>query len=312
MKDVQIGVGGKLDRLPIKMFSPDMFIGSPSIVMIAKRGSGKSWIVRALLEHFKNIPVGCIIAPTDKESGFYGEFFPETYIHYEFKPETLEKIFARQSLIKDKAKQKELEGKTIDTRSFVVMDDCLASKSAWLKDPTIQKIFFNGRHYEIMYILTMQFPLGITPDLRSNFDYIFLLAEDIVSNQKRIYEHYAGMFPTFEAFRQVFAQLTDDFGAMVIVNRGAKKTFFDKIFWYKAPNLENMHTTFGHKQFDDFHKQNFNEDWKKSSGGFNVDEYMMRKKKNKGRITIDKVKNTHGMSETSGDQYKMTINKSKK
>ena len=70
------------------------------------------------------------------------------------------------------------------------------------------ELLFNGRHYQLMYMLTMQFPLGITPELRCNFDYIFLLADDNTSNIKRMYEHYAGMFPDFNSFKQVFTQLT--------------------------------------------------------------------------------------------------------
>ena len=107
----------------------------------------------------------------------------------------------------------------------------------------------------------MQYPLGITPELRSNFDYVFLLAEDTTSNLKRIYEHYAGMFPDFNSFRQVFRQLTEDFGAMVIKNRGARKLLFDKIAFYKAPNLENESLSFGCRQFKMFHKKNYNKDW---------------------------------------------------
>ena len=36
------------------------------------------------------------------------------------------------------------------------MDDCLASKGSWMRDQPISTLMFNGRHYEIMYILTMQ------------------------------------------------------------------------------------------------------------------------------------------------------------
>lgn len=288
-REVNIGVGGKIDRLPIKMFSFKQFVISPAIVMIAKRGSGKSWIVRAILEYFKDIPVGCIISPTDRNSSFYGKFFPDTYIYYAYKSEIIEKILARQQLIKEKAKQKLLQNKKLDTRCFLIMDDCLASKGKWLRDETLLEILFNGRHSEIMYILTMQFPLGITPELRGNFDYIFLLADDMISNVKRIYDHYAGIFPTFESFRQVFKQLTDDFGAMVLVNRGAKTSFLDKIFWYKAPDLSNLQSDFGHKQFMNFHKNNYNENWRKKNNSMNVDEYILRKKKNKSKINVDKI-----------------------
>jgi hypothetical protein len=73
------------------MFNFKMFVVSPAIVMIAKRGSGKSWVVRAILEYFKDIPAGCIISPTDHDNCFYGKFFPDTYIHYAYKSEIIER-----------------------------------------------------------------------------------------------------------------------------------------------------------------------------------------------------------------------------
>ena len=33
----------------------------------------------------------------------------------------------------------------------------------------------NGRHYKILFILTMQYALGIPPNLRTNIDYVFIL-----------------------------------------------------------------------------------------------------------------------------------------
>jgi hypothetical protein len=174
------------------------------------------------------------------------------------------------------------------------MDDCLGQKGSWVRDKPIQELLYNGRHYKLMYILTMQFPLGITPELRSNFDYIFLLAEDYISNKKRIYDHYAGMFPNFESFRQVFDQLTDDFGAMVIVNRGVKKTLFEKVYWYKAPDLSVINVEMGCKQFRNYHKDNFNPEWKTRGRDMNPEDFMLKKKQNKSLIQVEKLnqKNT--------------------
>jgi hypothetical protein len=290
-KDIEIEMKGKRDKLPIKTFLLNMFVMDPAIIMIAKRGSGKSWVVRALLDFFKDIPAGLIIAPTDRMSNFYGKFFPDSYIHYEYKSEIIENVLKRQQIVIEKAKQKKAKGKKVDPRCFIVMDDCLGQKGSWVRDKPIQELLYNGRHYKIMYILTMQFPLGITPELRSNFDYIFLLAEDYISNQKRIYDHYAGMFPTFDSFRQVFMQLTMDFGSMVIVNRGVKNSLFDKVFFYKAPDLSEMkEVTMGCKQFRDYHKNNYNKDWKNTTGMFNEVEYFLNKKKNKSAVVVEKEK----------------------
>lgn len=292
-KDINmIFANGKSGKLPINVFDLNSITGHPAIIMIAKRGSGKSWVVRAIMEYFKDIPVGTVISPTDRMSEFYAKFFPDTYIHYTFKSELIKRILDRQKKIIKKAKDKLKENKKIDTRASIIMDDCLGEKGKWIKDETIKELLFNGRHYHIMYILTMQFPLGITPELRMNFDYIFLLAEDYVSNLKRIYDHYAGMFPSFDTFRQVFKTLTDDFGCMVIVNKGVRKSLFDKIFWYKAPNFSDLKVDIGCKQFKQYHEKNYNKNWQNDEDVVENDpeEYMMEKKKNKMPLIVNKIK----------------------
>ena len=51
----------------------------------------------------------------------------------------------------------------IDPRAFLILDDCLYDQS-WVKDVNIRSLFMNGRHYKILFILTMQFALGIPPN----------------------------------------------------------------------------------------------------------------------------------------------------
>lgn len=274
------------DRFPIKEFKFESMVDSPSIVMIAKRGSGKSVVCKAILKHYEKVPVGIIICKTDRVDPFFSKFFPDTYIYYDYKSEIVEKLIKRQELIMEKLIQKYKEGKKIDPHAYIVMDDCLASKGSWVKDQPIQELLFNGRHYYIMYILTMQYPLGISPELRGNFDYIFLLADDTFSNIKRMHEHYAGMFPTLDAFRQVFNQLTQDYGCMVINNRGSRKTIFDKIFHYKAPIIDNSEFKNGCYQFRKFHEKNYDPDWARKKKDLDINEYFAQKKKDKSSVKI--------------------------
>lgn len=262
--------------MPIKEFDFNDFCPNPSICMIAKRASGKSWLVRAILKYFSDLPGGVIISPTEKMNQFYGKFCPDTYIHHEYKSEILERLLDRQNKIIEKCKKKYTEGKCVDPRAFLVMDDCLASKGTWMNDHPILEVFYNGRHYQLLFILTMQFPLGIKPELRCNFDYIFLLAEDFYSNQKRLYDHYAGMFPSFAFFRQIFLQLTEDFGCMVIVNRGHRKNILDKVFYYKADKTDL--SCLGSSQFLDFHDKNYDKNWK-SNDKFDINKIDTKKKK---------------------------------
>lgn len=275
-------------KLPINQFKLDQMVENPAIVMVAKRGSGKSVVCRAILQHFRKVPVGLIIAPTDRMNAFYSNFFPSTYVFFEYKTEILSKLFHRQQEIIEKYKKAKERGKKIDPRAFIIMDDCLGQKGSWAKDANVQELMYNGRHYKLMYILTMQYPLGITPDLRSNFDYIFLLAEDTVSNLKRYYEHYAGVFPDFNSFKQVFSQLTADYGCMVVVNRGARSSFLEKVFWYKAPFINDNKLSIGCDQFNEFHNKNYNKEWARKHKTFNIDDFCKLKKNDRSSLKVDK------------------------
>ena len=275
--------------LPIATFKLKDMVKDPSIVMVAKRGSGKSWVCRDLLKHFDKIgiPGGMIIAKTDKMNPFYGKFFPDLYIHYEYSTAILDKLLARQSYILAKRDKKKRKHKKINPRAFLIMDDCLASKTSWVKDRPITEIFYNGRHYKLTFILTMQFPLGIGPELRCNFDYIFLLADDFISNQKRLYDHYAGMFPNFDAFKSVYSGLTANYGCMVIVNRGDRKDPMDKVFYYKAGT--GKMDTFGSKQFIKLNDKNYNKKWDDyDPAPKGLDDFVKKKKINPIKIEIKK------------------------
>jgi hypothetical protein len=285
-KDISLNYNnGKSDKLPIKQFSLKMFCANPSIVMIAKRGSGKSWVIRAVLHHYKHIPAGIIISKTEKMDPFYSKFFPDSYIYYGYKSEIVKKVLIRQKMMADKLER----GKKIDPRCYIIMDDVLGEKKKWNNDELVHELLFDGRHYKVTYILALQYPLGMSPDLRSNFDYIFLLATDNVGNMKRMYENYAGMIPNFDSFRQIYKQLTSNHGCMVIANRGAEDSFFSKIYHYTAPDLTDSKITFGCKQFRDYHNNNYNKQWSKKVQKLDVDEYMIKKKKDRSNIVVDKI-----------------------
>ena len=268
-------------QLPIREFKLEWMVPNPAICMIAKRGSGKSVLVREILRFLNSrakIPGGTIISPTDKMSVFYGNFVPPLYVHYKYDSNVIADILYRQESMIAKCNEKKKRRRKVDPRAFVVMDDCLASKGSWMKDEKIMEMFFNGRHFKLTYILTMQYPLGISPELRSNFDYIFILAEDFTSNIKRLYEHYAGMFPNLDAFRQVFKTLTQDYSAMVLVNRGAHADFLDKVFWFKADNKQPKH--FGSKQYNKYNEDNYyGDDWKNHKKVVTGNSFLENKKR---------------------------------
>ena len=256
--------------LDFKKFGINSIQNNSSICMIAKRNSGKSWLVRDIVHNKRDIPVFIVIAPTDKLNGFYNKFVPSSFIYHEYDTEILTRLFKRQESVITKNKNRAKHGKPpIDTRVMLIMDDCLASKAVWNKDKNIYELLQNGRHYHITYILTMQYSLGVQPELRSNFDFIFLLGEDFITNQKRLYDHYAGMFDNFDIFKKVFIDITDNYGCMVLNSQVKSRDITKKVFWYRATNP----TTFvvGSEDYLSFHNKKYDHDWKNKNNINQID-----------------------------------------
>jgi len=207
----------------------------PVIVLLGRRDTGKSVLVRDILFHHQEIPIGTVIAGTEEGNGFYGKMVPKIFIHHEYNTAIIENILKRQkAVLKEIDREVQLYKKsTIDPRTFTILDDCLYDGS-WTRDKLMRLLFMNGRHWKIMLIITMQYPLGVPPILRTNIDYVFILRDNYIANRKRIYENYAGMFPTFELFCQVMDQCTENYECLVIHNNSKSNQLIDQVFWYKA------------------------------------------------------------------------------
>jgi hypothetical protein len=156
-------------------------------------------------------------------------------IYDEPEESTIKKFLDRQKNISTERKRelKKFGNSQIDARAFLILDDCLYDKK-WINNIDIRSIFMNGRHYKIFFLITLQHALGLPPVLRNNIDYIFIFRNNIRKEREKIYHHYAGMFPTYEAFEQVMLQTTENYECMVIDNKVQSNKIEDQVFWYKA------------------------------------------------------------------------------
>ena len=253
----------------------------PVVVLIGRRDTGKSYLVRDLLFYHQDIPIGTVISGTEAGNGFYSNHVPKLFIHDEYNTAIIENILKRQkTVLKQIKKEQETYKKSnIDPRTFVILDDCLYD-SSWTKDKMMRLLFMNGRHWKVMLIITMQYPLGIPPNLRTNIDYVFILREPYIANRKRIWENYAGMFPTFESFTQIMDQCTENYECLVINNNSKSNKLQDQIFWYKA----EPHPKFklGSKEFWELSKDIDSDD---DNVAYNPDQ---SKKKSHQKINVKK------------------------
>lgn len=221
-------------NLRLNRFKMTMVPDDAVVLFIGRRGTGKSWLIKDLMWYKQRFPIGTVISGTEGANAFYSTIVPSLFIHEEFNTSIVGNVLKRQdALTKQNRKEEQLGRAPTDRRAFIVMDDCMYDNK-WVADRGIRSLFMNGRHYGLLYILSLQYVLGIPPVLRGQVDYVFILRENQVSSRKKIYEQFAGIFPTFELFCQIMDQCTENYECLVIHNGSKTNKLEDCVFWYKA------------------------------------------------------------------------------
>ncbi len=278
-------------KLELRKFDPSTIKSDSVVVFIGKRNTGKSYCMKDILSYHKELPVGIVISPTETANNYFEKFIPNMLIYDEYEPAIVKRFLERQiSINKQKGDQLKKYGSSeIDSRAFLILDDCLYDKS-WPTDKNIRSIFMNGRHYKIFFLITMQYCLGLPPILRANIDYVFIFKNNLIKEREKIYHHYAGIFNNFETFCTVMDNCTDNYECLVIDNTVDSNNLEDMVFWYKA-NVNVPDFKIGSIEFWRYNG-NFDED---------DDESVLEKRNN--RLRNEMFQNRKGPSIHVDKQY---------
>jgi hypothetical protein len=211
-------------NIQLKKFNPATIADDKVCVFIGKRGTGKSTLVTDILYHKKHIPVGIVMSATEEGNHHYKKFVPDLFIYNDYDNEAIDRVLDRQ---------KQIISQNKESPAFILLDDCMYDRK-FMKDVCIRQCFMNGRHWKIFFMLTMQYCMDLTPDLRANVDYVFILRENIVQNREKLYKSFFGVFPNLAMFSQVMDACTENYECLVLDNTSKSNRIQDCVFWYKA------------------------------------------------------------------------------
>jgi len=204
-----------------------------TIVAVGKRRTGKTWVIRNIMYRLKNkFPAGIVISQTDQLNKFWRQYVPEKYIYKKYQPEILDAVFKRQLKILDDNGLTD-EEKDAAAPFFVLLDDVISDKRLKF-DENLMELFVAGRHYRLFVLITTQYAKAITPTLRGNTDYCFMMKSLQTMQREALWEDFGG-FLTKDAFQQVLDAYTED-NEVLVVNT-CPETHVDPLqmlHWFKA------------------------------------------------------------------------------
>jgi len=183
---------------------------SYTMIIIAPRNSGKSTLIKQLLDSEKNrFYNGLIISGSEKNSPFFSNFIPKKLIKYEFKDkyvDKVEKVYQLSTKIGEKKYRKE---------SVVVLDD--VSNHLKKKDnKSATDLFTNGRHYQASVIVTTQYATSIPPCWRENTDIILIGKLRGEKSMKCTHEMVSSVFPDYKQFKSILKKYTRNYKFLLV------------------------------------------------------------------------------------------------
>jgi hypothetical protein len=187
-------------------------------VLIGKRNTGKTWLVRDFLYQVRDAAHADVFVSYEEKAFEYTQTIPAEGVHVEgVTAKNIQAIVNRQNAKKE--------------RAVVVLEDCFHTHH---QSRIISPIVCNGRHLALSAFIIMHYPLSLGRTAKRNVDYVFISRNPIVNERRELYKQYGGMFPTFESFCGVLDACTDNYECLVIDNATRSNNLEDLVFWYKA------------------------------------------------------------------------------
>lgn len=241
-----------------KRFRRNMIKPGSVVVIIGKKGTGKTTVLGDLCHWFRATPEVTLFQKTYRTNPIFHDVVPSTFCHDRWKRDVVARLMRRQETRNEKRMK---QGRPPIYHTIIVDD--LACSPEFVRDPQLEELVMNARWLKINLLFTLQDALKIVPALRNNADWVFALKELNPNAKKRLHEHYFGQLGSNpKQFNKLFDELTHNRGVVVLNNTSLSTRMEDNYFHWRS-TIRDFHEhpeirrwKMGSKQYWAFHYQN--------------------------------------------------------
>jgi len=227
----------------LKEFDMSEIASKPNcnIIVIGKRNTGKSTLIKYILYYIRNVvPMIIAMSGTERTNNFYKQILPKILVYEEVDSTKFQPILDRQIQLREKIIQNKSKYRNTNPNIALVLDDCV-DRTDWTKDDAVNFFTTNGRHAALTFIVVTQESKKLPPSMRTNADYIFISKTNGFTERKKIRDDYLGMIGDKRECDRIFSEYTKDYKFLVVDNVTKETNVKNQLFWCKAdPNIKSI------------------------------------------------------------------------
>ena len=214
----------------------DFTIKNRTLTIIAKRNSGKSYLLMHLLQFSienKDFHKIYVVSPTEKMNKFYSDIIPENCLLDKYEDEWVLCLIEKMSKI-NAGKSKESDN---PTHCLIILDGCTSDVNMdQMKG--LKMLYTRGRHSFISICVISQNLTSVSPVMRNNSDYV-LTGQLNASNVDSLCDNYRCPLITKKEFIKLYKQSTSDYNFFLINNNSVSDDVDNINSYYGIIRAEN-------------------------------------------------------------------------
>lgn len=185
-------------------------------LLLGKRNTGKTTWCRFINQHIQASRDGFVVLITQNErlKENWSHHIPKLFI---FQPEDANIMSTISKCMNNAIKSCENRGISSHDdrlRLTFILDD-VGSESSVMNNAGLKKLASNGRHVNITVFILAQFLYQVPPKVRSQFEYIFMLASISQKNNKTVHQEFVAHVE-YSRFCKILQRSTENHGVLVI------------------------------------------------------------------------------------------------
>lgn len=221
-------------------FDPDSMPADSAVIVLGKRRTGKSHLVADLLSKVGHKYHDVVVYTGTKFNKFWQRYVPEEYVHEGFQQDHIAKLLkAKEAVVAeciDKSPNGQEHGPECKCETLVLLDD-VASEYHLHESKELSQLYTKGRHFKMSPWILTQYAYALSPAIRSNTDYAFIMHQTQRKSKEAIADEFLSQIDRKSA-ASVMSRHTPGYQVMVIDNTVQEDELSKVLSRYQA--VENL------------------------------------------------------------------------